>query len=172
MLPVFFGDAADRRRKYELRMEDLSLLFRDKIGLFALTDAKVVPLKKTCQDNCETFCDIYDLRHGFIEEIGNTFTGYLVFRFRMLFSELFGVMFRAIWRVGASTQREPDRSRHEYGGYSQVESNVYPIVGATLGSRERTLVLPRRSSGLSGMPNSSQTLRHIAIKGTSLLPHP
>jgi hypothetical protein len=41
-----------------------------------------------------------------------------------------------------------------------------PIVGATLGSREGTLVLPRRSSGLSGTPNSSQTLRHIAIKAT------
>jgi RepB DNA-primase from phage plasmid len=42
-----------------------------------------------------------------------------------------------------------------------------PIVGATLGSREGTLVLPRRSSGLSGTPNSSQTLRHIAIKATA-----
>jgi len=42
-----------------------------------------------------------------------------------------------------------------------------PLVGATLGSREGTFVLPRRSSGLSGTPNSSQTLRHIAIKATA-----
>jgi hypothetical protein len=40
------------------------------------------------------------------------------------------------------------------------------IAGATLGSREGTLVLPRRSSGLSSTLNSSQTLRHIAIKAT------
>jgi hypothetical protein len=75
--------------------------------------------------------------------------------------------FRAIWRsVGAPPQREPDISRHEYGGYSQAESIITPIVGATHSSREGTLVLPRRSSGLSGTPNSSQTLRHIAIKAT------
>ena len=41
-----------------------------------------------------------------------------------------------------------------------------PIVGATLGSREATLFLPGWSSGLSGTPNSPQTLRHIAIKAT------
>jgi hypothetical protein len=50
-----------------------------------------------------------------------------------------------------------------YGGYSQTESNIYPYsrrVGATLGSREGTLVLPRRTSGLSGTPNSSRTTPH------------
>ena len=35
--------------------------------------------------------------------------------------------FRAIWRsVGAPLQREPDRSRHEYGCNSQAESHICP----------------------------------------------
>ena len=35
-------------------------------------------------------------------------------------SELFGV------GAGAPPQREPDSSRHAYGGYSHPESNIYP----------------------------------------------
>jgi hypothetical protein len=43
-----------------------------------------------------------------------------------------------------------------------------PIVGATFGSREGMLLLPGRSSELSVIPNSSQTLRHLEIKATAL----
>jgi hypothetical protein len=60
-----------------------------------------------------------------------------------MFSELFGVV---------SALRR-NASRHEYGGYSQAESKYLP-----LGSREGTLVFPRRASRLSGMPNSPPTL--------------
>jgi hypothetical protein len=52
------------------------------------------------------------------------------------------VAFRINWRnvselFGVVLQRERDSSRREYGGYSQAKSKYLPIVGATLGSRER-----------------------------------
>jgi hypothetical protein len=75
-------------------------------------------------------------------------------------SELFGVV-SALRRNASQTVAATNMA-----AIHKLNQIFTPIVGATLGSREGTLVLPRRSSGLSGTPNSSQTLRHIAIKAT------
>jgi hypothetical protein len=75
-------------------------------------------------------------------------------------SELFGVV-SALRRNASQTVAATNMAA------IHKQNQIFtPIVGATLGSREGTLVLPRRSSGLSCTPNSSQTLRHIAIKAT------
>jgi hypothetical protein len=79
---------------------------------------------------------------------------------RLLLSELFGVV-SALRRNASQTVAATDMAA------IRKQNQIFtPIVGVTPGSREGTLVLPRRSSGLSGTPNSSQTLRHIAIKAT------
>jgi hypothetical protein len=78
----------------------------------------------------------------------------------LLLSELFGVV-SALRRNASQTEAATNMAA------IHKQNQIFtPIVGATLGSREGTLVLPRRLSGLSGTPNSSQTLRHIAIKAT------
>jgi hypothetical protein len=77
-------------------------------------------------------------------------------------SELFGVV-SALRRNASQTVAATNMA-----AIHKQNQMFAPIVGATLGSRGATLVLPRRSSGLSGAPNSSQTLRHIAIKATLL----
>jgi hypothetical protein len=87
------------------------------------------------------------------------------------------VAFRIIWPnvsepfgVVSALRRNPSQTEAATNMAAIHKQNQIftPIVGATLGSREGTLVLPRRSSGLSGTPNSSQTLRQIAIKATLL----
>lgn len=65
-------------------------------------------------------------------------------------SELFGVV-SALRRH--ATQAEAATNMAAIHKQNQIFT---PVVGATLGSRERTLVLPRRSSGLNGTPNSSE----------------
>jgi hypothetical protein len=86
-----------------------------------------------------------------------------------------GVAFRIIWRnvselfgVVSALRRNASQTEAATNMATIHKQNQIftTIVGATLGSREGTLVLPRRSSGLSSTPNSSQTLRHIAIKAT------
>jgi hypothetical protein len=85
------------------------------------------------------------------------------------------VAFRIIWRnvselfaVVSALRRNASQTEAATNMAAIHKQNQIftPIVGATLGSREGTLVLPGRSSGLSGTPNSSQTLRHIAIKAS------
>jgi hypothetical protein len=85
------------------------------------------------------------------------------------------VAFRIIWRnvselfdVVSALRRNASQTEAATNMAAIHKQNQIftPIVGATLGSRDATLVLPRRSSGLSGTPNSSQTLRQIAIKAT------
>jgi hypothetical protein len=76
-------------------------------------------------------------------------------------SELFGIV-SALRRNASQTVTAKNMA-----AIHKQNQRFTPIVGATLGSREGTLVLPRRSSGLSGTPNSSQTLRQIAIKATA-----
>jgi hypothetical protein len=85
------------------------------------------------------------------------------------------VAFRIIWRnvselfgVVSALRRNPSRTEAATNMAAIHKQNQIftPIVGATLGSREVTLVLPVGRPGLSGTPNSSQTLRHIAIKAT------
>jgi hypothetical protein len=81
------------------------------------------------------------------------------------FQNYLAYCFRAIWRsVGAPLQREPDRSRHEYGCNSQAESNIYPCSPSNSRFSRRDACPSTSVVGLSGTPNSSQTLRHIAIK--------
>jgi hypothetical protein len=65
-------------------------------------------------------------------------------------SELFGVVSalrRNASQTGAATNMAAIHKQNQ---------RFTPIVGTTLGSRDGTLVLPRRSSGLSGTPNSSK----------------
>jgi hypothetical protein len=87
-----------------------------------------------------------------------------------------GVAFRIAWRnvselfrVVSALRRNASQTEAAMNMAAIHKQNQIftSIVGATLGSREGTLVLPRRSSGLSSTPNSSQTLRHIAIKATA-----
>ena len=84
----------------------------------------------------------------------------VTFRIRPNVSELFGVV-SALRRNASQTVAATNMAA------IHKQNQIFtPIVGATLGSREGTLVLPRLSSGLSGTLNSSETLRHIAIKAT------
>jgi hypothetical protein len=89
------------------------------------------------------------------------------------FQNYLAYCFRAIWRsVGAPLQSQTEAVTNMAA--IQKQNRIFtPIVRATLGSREGTLALPRRSSALSGTPNSSETLRHIAIRATVRSPkHP
>jgi hypothetical protein len=76
-----------------------------------------------------------------------------------------GVAFRIIWRnvselfgVVSALRRNASQTEAATNMATIHKQNQIftTIVGATLGSREGTLVLPRRSSGLSSTPNSSQ----------------
>src|SRR5258708_10659075 len=73
-------------------------------------------------------------------------------------SELFGVV-SALRRNASQTE-----AATKMAAIHKQNQIFTPIVGATLGSRKGTLVLPRRSSVLSVTPTSSQTLRHMALK--------
>ena len=95
----------------------------------------------------------------------------------MVRGSIWAVAFRIIWRnvselfgVVSALRRNASQTvaATNMAAIHKPNQIFTPIVGATLGSREGTLVLPRRSSQLSGTPNSSQTLRHIAIKATAL----
>jgi hypothetical protein len=76
-------------------------------------------------------------------------------------SELFGVV--SALRRNASQTETPTNMAPIH-----KQNQIFTlIVGATVSSGEGPLVLPRRSSGLSCTSNSSETLRHIAIKATA-----
>jgi hypothetical protein len=86
---------------------------------------------------------------------------------RCCFQNYLAQCFRAIWRsVGAPPQREPDSSRHEYAGDSQAESNIYPYSRSNSRFSRRDACPSTSVVRTQRYPNSSQTLRHIAIKAT------